>query len=275
MTEWTIAEIREWLKQKRRLSEAEWQALVRDPRKGVQKLAQAYQRRRKKEELEQSRLAAMWKWEKMCWESGYQAVVGVDEAGRGPLAGPVVAAAVILPPDFDVTGINDSKKLTANERLELKKRIEQQAIRVGIGWIDAEYIDQYNILQATYQAMRMAVRQCQPMADIALVDALEIPDLMIPQKKIIKGDQRSHSIAAASIIAKTARDAWMEEAAKKYPEYGFEKHKGYCTAEHLAKIKQWGPSPIHRRTFAPLRDWFPSRSGEFVDGSTEKSRQNR
>lgn len=275
ITKWTIAEIREWLKQKQHLSPEEWQALESDPRKGVQKLAQVYARKQKKAKLEQSRLAAMWKWEKRCWEQGYQAVVGVDEAGRGPLAGPVVAAAVILPPNFDVTGVNDSKQLTAGERLELKERIEQQAIRIGIGLIDAEYIDRHNILQATLQAMRIAIQQCQPLADIALVDALEIPDLTIPQYKIIKGDQCSHSIAAASIIAKTARDAWMEEAAQKYPEYGFEKHKGYGTAEHLDKIKQWGPSPIHRRTFAPLREWFPDRSGEIKDGPTEKSGQTR
>ena len=123
--------------------------------------------------------------------------------------------------------------------------------------IDAAYIDQHNILQATFQAMRIAIEQCQPLVDMALVDAIEIPDLPVPQKKLIKGDQRSHSIAAASIIAKTARDEWMEKAAQEYPEYGFDKHKGYGTAEHLAKIRQWGPSPIHRRTFAPLREWFP------------------
>lgn len=274
ISDWTVKEIREWLKQKPRLSHEEWNSLVQDPRKGVQKLALTYQRKLKKEEHEQHRLAAMWKWEKMCWERGYQGIVGVDEAGRGPLAGPVVAAAVILPRDFNVEGMNDSKKLTAQERQQLKKRIEQQAIRIGVGLIDAEYIDQHNILQATLQAMRIAIQQCEPVADLALVDALEIPGLKIPQRKIIKGDQRSHSIAAASIIAKTVRDAWMEEAAQKYPQYGFEKHKGYGTEEHLAQIKQWGPSPIHRRTFAPLREWFPNRSGEACDGSTEKDRQN-
>lgn len=269
---WTVSEIRAWLKQQRRLTPEEWNKLKQDPRKSVQKLAQTYQRKKKKEELEKQRLAAMWKWEKWCWEQGYQAVVGVDEAGRGPLAGPVVAAAVILPHDFDVEGINDSKQLTSDERQKLRERIEEQAIQIGIGLIDAEYIDRHNILQATYQAMKIAVQQCRPVADIALVDALEIPDLEIPQKMIIKGDQRSHSIAAASIVAKTTRDAWMDEAAQKFPEYGFEKHRGYGTAEHLANIKQWGPSPIHRRTFAPIREWFPITSGERCEGPTKTGR---
>lgn len=257
ITKRTIPEIKAWLKQNRHLSKEEWNALLHDPRKGVQRLAQVYQRKRKKEQQEQNRLVAMWEWEKVCWQQGYQAVAGVDEAGRGPLAGPVVAAAVILPQDFDVAGINDSKKLTASERHKLKERIEQQAIRIGIGMIDAAYIDQHNILQATLQAMRIAIQQCQPIVDVALIDALEIPNIEIRQQRLIKGDQRSHSIAAASIIAKTTRDTWMEKAARQYPEYGFEQHKGYGTTEHLAKIKQWGPSPIHRRTFAPLREWFP------------------
>lgn len=257
MTKWTIAEIKERLKQDSPLTSEEWDALTHDPRKGVQQLVRTYQRKLKRKQQERERLAAMWEWENNYWKQGYRMIAGVDEAGRGPLAGPVVAAAVILPPDFHVEGMNDSKKLTAEERQELRKRIEQQAIRIGVGVVDAEYIDQHNILQATYQAMRIAIQQCQPLVDMVLVDAVKIPNIEIPQKGLVKGDQRSHSIAAASIIAKTTRDEWMEKEAKVYPEYGFERHKGYGTAEHLAKIKQWGPSPIHRRSFAPLREWFP------------------
>lgn len=252
----TIRELKDWL-QTHQLSASEWAELQQDSRIGVQKLLATYERKREKEKREQARLEKMWEWEKKCYDQGYQAVAGVDEAGRGPLAGPVVAAAVILPLDFDVTGMNDSKLLTAEDRQQIKERIERNAVGIGIGIVDAEYIDRQNILQATLHAMRLAVEQLKPQVDYLLIDALKIPALSLPQQQIIKGDQLSHSIAAASIIAKTTRDEWMEEAAKQYPNYLFAQHKGYGTAEHLNKIKQWGPSPIHRRSFAPLRDWFP------------------
>lgn len=254
---WTIKEIKVWLSEDRELSEQEWNALKEDPRIGVKKLAKAYERKMKKKKLEQERLQQMWKWEKHCYQQGYRLVAGVDEAGRGPLAGPVVSAAVLLPLDFDVTGMNDSKQLTESQREDLRKRIEQEAIQIGIGIVDAAYIDQHGILQATIQSMHIAVKQLYPMVDYLLIDALTLPQIQLPQKAIVKGDQQSHSIAAASIIAKTTRDAYMLEAANTYPQYHFEHHKGYGTSEHLHQLKKWGPCPIHRRSFAPLREWFP------------------
>lgn len=256
---WTIKEIKVWLNEDRVLSEKEWNALKEDPRMGVKKLAKAYERKIKKKKLEQERLEQMWKWERKCYQQGYQFVAGVDEAGRGPLAGPVVAAAVILPPDFDVTGMNDSKQLTEAQRKDLRERIEQGAIQIGIGVVDASYIDRYGILQATMKSMNIAVQQLYPIVDFLLIDALTLSQIQLPQKAIIKGDQQSHSIAAASIIAKTTRDAYMQEAAETYPQYRFENHKGYGTSEHLDQLKKWGPSPIHRRSFAPLREWFPKK----------------
>lgn len=256
MSKQTVQEIKSRL-QCDQLSSTELDQLRQDRRVTVRKLVSAYERKIEKSRLEQARLDKMWKWEKSYYHRGYQAVAGIDEAGRGPLAGPVVAAAVILPLDFDVTGMNDSKKLSESERKDLRKRIEQKATGIGIGMVDAAYIDQHNILQATLQAMRLAVKAIQPQVDYLLIDALTIPKVSLPQQRIIKGDQLSHSIAAASIIAKTTRDEWMAQADEKYPEYGFAKHKGYGTTDHLETIKKWGPSPIHRRSFAPLREWFP------------------
>lgn len=256
MSKRTVQEIKSWL-QDHQLSMTELELLRQDRRVTVRKLVSAYERKIEKVRLEQARLDRMWKWEKTCYHQGYQAVAGIDEAGRGPLAGPVVAAAVILPLDFDVTGMNDSKKLSESERNRLRKRIEKQALGLGIGLVDAAYIDEHNILQATLQAMRLAVTGIQPQVDYLLIDALKIPKVSLPQQRIVKGDQLSHSIAAASIIAKTTRDEWMLKANEKYPEYGFAQHKGYGTTDHLEKIKKYGPSPIHRRSFAPLREWFP------------------
>jgi ribonuclease HII len=219
----------------------------------VRKCIEQYIRRREKLQKEQERLAKMWEFENKARTKGYRFIAGVDEAGRGPLAGPVVAAAVILPEDFDVTGLNDSKQLTVEERLALRQRIEADAIAIGIGIVDAEEIDRINILQATYQAMRLAIAQLSPAPDYILADAVTIPGISISQEGIIKGDARSHSIAAASIIAKTTRDALMIEYGKKYPEYGFEKHMGYSTPEHLSAIERHGPCPIHRKSFAPIK----------------------
>lgn len=256
MSKLTIQQVKEQMNSQQ-LTVADIAKLREDKRVGVQKLLVSYDRKQQKAAAERTRLAQMWKYEQLWQRKGYQGIAGIDEAGRGPLAGPVVAAAVILPADFDVTGIDDSKKLTATEREQLRLRIEQTATGIGVGIVDAAYIDQHNILQSTLHAMRIAVSQLQPQVDCLLVDALRIPQLDLPQQPIVKGDQLSHSIAAASIIAKTTRDALMEEAEQKYQHYAFSGHKGYGTAEHLAEIKQWGPSPIHRRSFAPLQEWFP------------------
>ena len=179
----------------------------------------------------------------------YSLICGIDEVGRGPLAGPVYAAAVILPKDKEILYLNDSKKLSEKKREELYSVIMENAVAVGIGHASWETIDEINILQATYEAMRMAIGELSPQPDLLLVDAVNIPQVDIKQVGIIKGDARSVSIAAASIIAKVTRDRLMYEYDKQYPEYNFASNKGYGTAEHIAALKKYGPCPIHRKTF--------------------------
>ena len=176
-------------------------------------------------------------------------ICGIDEAGRGPLAGPVAAGAAILPKDCQILYLNDSKKLSESRREELFLEIKEKAIAWSVGIVGPERIDEINILQATYEAMRQAIAKLDPAPQILLNDAVTIPQVAIPQVPIIKGDAKSVSIAAASILAKVTRDHMMEEYDKEYPEYGFAKHKGYGTAAHIAALKEFGPTPIHRRTF--------------------------
>ena len=179
----------------------------------------------------------------------YGTVCGIDEAGRGPLCGPVVAAAVILPDEYNILYINDSKKLSETKREEVYKEIDKYAVTYGVGIVSPERIDEINILQATYEAMRTAIHKLSVTPDILLNDAVTIPMVDIKQVPIIKGDAKSQSIAAASIVAKVTRDHLMEEYDKLYPEYGFAKHKGYGSAFHTEAIKKYGPCPIHRRSF--------------------------
>ena len=179
----------------------------------------------------------------------YELICGIDEAGRGPLAGPVVAGAVILPKDCRIMGINDSKKLSAGKREELFAAIQEKASAVGVGMVSPERIDEINILQATYEAMRQAVAALGVVPELLLNDAVRIPGLSVPQVPIIKGDAKSQSIAAASIIAKVTRDRLMEEYDKIMPEYGFASNKGYGSAAHIEALKKYGPSLIHRKTF--------------------------
>ena len=179
----------------------------------------------------------------------YSYICGIDEAGRGPLAGPVVAGAVILPKDCRILYINDSKKLSEKRRNELFDIIKEEAVTYGIGIIDAARIDEINILQATYEAMRSAINNLNPSPDILLNDAVTIPKVDIKQVPIIKGDAKSISIGAASIIAKVTRDAMMVEYDKIYPEYDFASNKGYGSAKHIEALKKYGPCPIHRRSF--------------------------
>ncbi|WP_083426281.1 ribonuclease HII [Thermoactinomyces sp. DSM 45891] len=249
----TIADWKKRLSSLERITESELTELHADSRMGVQKLLQSYLKQQEKAQAEQMRVEGMWRFERRLWEQGKKWIAGVDEAGRGPLAGPVVAAAVILPSDFDATGLNDSKQVKKEERNRLRQKIEREAIAVGVGVIDVPYIDRYNILQATYQAMRVALSQLQPIPDLILVDAVKIPRVTISQHGIIKGDSQSHSIAAASIIAKTTRDEYMIQLADKYPDYGFEKHMGYGTPEHLQAMEVLGVTPEHRSSFAPVR----------------------
>nr|WP_191383956.1 ribonuclease HII [uncultured Lachnoclostridium sp.] len=206
-------------------------------------------KRRQEEKLkkELDRLEAMSVYEREY--AGWGAVCGIDEAGRGPLAGPVVAGAVILPKDEKILYVNDSKKLSEKKREMLYDEIMSRALAVGVGVVGPERIDEINILQATYEAMRMAVAQLTVPPDILLNDAVTIPDLPIRQVPIVKGDAKSVSIAAASIIAKVTRDRLMREYDQIFPEYDFASNKGYGTRSHIEALKALGPAPVHRRTF--------------------------
>ena len=201
-------------------------------------------------EKEEIRLIELKKMDKEFYDKGIKYIAGIDEAGRGPLAGPVVVASVILPQDSMIEGINDSKKLSEAKREKLYEIITKEAISYGVGIIYQDEIDQINILQATKKGLTESIKQMSIKPNIIMVDALSgIDTLGIPYKSIIKGDAKCYSIAAASIIAKVTRDRIMREWDKIYPEYGFGSHKGYGTAKHIAAIKEFGPCPIHRRTF--------------------------
>ena len=191
----------------------------------------------------------MWQFEEELFAQGYQLVCGVDEAGRGPLAGPVCAAAVILPPHLEIPGLDDSKKLSDKRRRELFPIIKEQAIAYGIGFASHEEIDEINILQATYLAMERAIAQLQVKPEYALIDGNRAKDFGLPVKTVVKGDSLSANIAAASVLAKVTRDMLMEEAALEYPGYGFEIHKGYGTRAHYDALRELGASKIHRMTF--------------------------
>ncbi len=219
-----------------------------DGRSGVVKLILTYQKRQKAYEDECRRLEVMQEFERK-YGNDFTCICGIDEAGRGPLAGPVVAGAVVLPKDCKILYLNDSKKLSAKRREELFDEIKEKAVSYGIGMSSPERIDQINILQATYEAMTHAVQDLQVVPDLLLNDAVTIPQLPIKQLGIIKGDGKSVSIAAASIMAKVTRDRLMIEFAEMYPEYGFEGHKGYGSSAHIEALKKYGPCPIHRRTF--------------------------
>lgn len=225
-----------------------------DERKNVQKLIEKWQKQKEKEKLAKELFEQMAQLEKQLWSEGFQTIAGIDEVGRGPLAGPVVAAAVILPHSFYLPGLNDSKKLSAVKREELYEKIINEAISVGIGVVHADEIDQLNIYRATKKAMVHAVNHLSVFPDFLLIDAMDI-DAPIPQQKLVKGDERSISIASASIVAKVYRDRLMKEYSKQYPMYHFEKNMGYGTKEHLQAIYTYGPSPIHRKSFAPIKDY--------------------
>ena len=207
-------------------------------------------------EAEISRLRKMCKFENRLKREGFSLIAGVDEAGRGPLAGPVVAAACILPPKVFFEHLNDSKKLTPEMREELYAKITMHPdVHFGVGVIDEETIDRVNILQATFLAMGKAVHELKIIPDYLLVDGNRAPKFERPALTIVKGDGHSVSIAAASVIAKVTRDRMMVEFDKKWPEYGFKRHKGYGTEEHFEAIEKFGPCPIHRKSFTRIKDW--------------------
>ena len=218
-----------------------------DTRSGVRKLLEQLHKKEEAYQKELLRTEKMKEFERKYEDLGY--VCGIDEVGRGPLAGPVVAGAVILPRDCKILYLNDSKQLSAKKRDELYDVIMENAVAVGIGMASPRRIDEINILQATYEAMRLAVSQLTNSPQVLLNDAVTIPGLDILQVPIIKGDAKSVSIAAGSIMAKVTRDHMMVEYDKLFPEYGFAKHKGYGTAAHIAALKEFGPCAIHRRSF--------------------------
>ena len=218
-----------------------------DSRAGVQNLIQKYQKQEEALKKERERTEQMKIYEHKYEDLGW--ICGIDEVGRGPLAGPVVAGAVILPRDSKILHLNDSKQLTAKKRDELYDVIMREAVAVGIGYASPARIDEINILQATYEAMREAISKLSVKPDVLLNDAVKIPQVDIRQVPIIKGDAKSVSIAAASIVAKVTRDRLMEEYDKVLPGYGFASNKGYGSAEHIAALKEIGPSPIHRQSF--------------------------
>ena len=230
------------------------QEYISDGRPGVSKLIGQAQKRMEKLRIEKERIEKLKEFEYKYWEK-CDYVGGIDEVGRGPLAGPVVTACVVLPKDCDILYINDSKKLSATKREELYEEIMEKALSVSIGVVSEARIDEINILQATYEAMRQAINDSKVQPQVMLNDAVTIPGIDIPQVPIIKGDAKSISIGAASIIAKVTRDRMMVEYDKIYPMYHFASNKGYGSAEHIAALKEYGPCPIHRRSFI----------GNFVD----------
>ncbi|MCR5678385.1 MAG: ribonuclease HII [Agathobacter sp.] len=218
-----------------------------DERSGVQKIVVSARKRLNKLEAEKARIEQLKFYEKKYQD--YEFICGIDEVGRGPLAGPVMAGAVILPKDCDILYINDSKKLSEAKREALYEEIMEKAVAVAIGVNTPERIDEINILQATYEAMREAISNLSQQPDLLLNDAVTIPEVTIRQIPIIKGDAKSISIGAASIVAKVTRDRLMVEYDKMYPQYGFASNKGYGSAEHIEALKKYGPTPIHRRSF--------------------------
>ena len=219
----------------------------KDARTGVQTLIQKAQKQIADYHKELERTEKMKEFEKEYCSYAY--ICGIDEVGRGPLAGPVVAGAVILPKDCDILYLNDSKQLTEKKREELYGEIMEKAVATGLGFVSPERIDQINILQATYEAMREAVAKLKPAPDLLLNDAVTIPGISVKQVPIIKGDTKSISIAAASIIAKVTRDRLMVQYDSVFPEYGFAAIKGYGAKNHIDALKKYGPTPIHRRSF--------------------------
>jgi ribonuclease HII len=232
----------------------EVEALRQDERKGVQKVIQQWEKRQEEKEKQKQLFIQMSSYEKELREQGKQYIAGVDEVGRGPLAGPVVCAAVILPEDFYLAGLNDSKKLSEKKRDDYYEYIMTHAISVGVGIISSDEIDTINIYEATKKGMLAAIEQLEVKPEHLLIDAMKL-DCAIDQTSIIKGDANSVSIAASSVVAKVTRDRMMKKLGEKYPQYGFEKHMGYGTKEHIEAVKAYGVLLEHRKSFSPIKDF--------------------
>ncbi|WP_462128498.1 ribonuclease HII [Streptococcus parasanguinis] len=248
----TIKEIKEQLANIQRLDDPLLAELEQDSRSGVIQAIAKRKRELQKQVDEDLRLEKMLAYEKELYTQGIDLIAGVDEVGRGPLAGPVVAAAVILPEDCKISGLNDSKKIPKSKHKEIYEAVLQNAVAIGIGIKDNQVIDQVNIYEATKLAMMEAIGQLEPQPQHLLIDAMKL-DLPIPQTSIIKGDANSLSIAAASIVAKVTRDQMMEEFDREYPGYDFAQNAGYGTVKHLAGLDKLGVTPIHRRSFEPIK----------------------
>ncbi|CAM3741273.1 ribonuclease HII [Mesobacillus thioparans] len=253
MEKYTVGEIEQQLFGKEKVNKETVKELKKDGRKGVQQLILKWEKQEEQKKKIHSQFIEMTSFERQYQTQGYQYIAGIDEAGRGPLAGPVVAGAVILPKDFYLPGLNDSKKLTEAKREEYFKIIQDEALAIGVGIIEAAEIDEINILQASKKAMLHAVAQLGINPDFLLIDAVKL-DTPYPYEALIKGDARSISIAAASIIAKVTRDRLMRELGILFPQYGFQANMGYGTAEHLNALREYGVTDHHRKTFAPVRE---------------------
>ena len=252
---YTISQIKEILSSIHTIENPIFQQLSLDMRKGVQTALKSCQKRIEKEQKRAEHFIEMQYYERLAYQEGASFIAGVDEVGRGPLAGPVVAAAVILPKNIEDLGFDDSKKLSASKREEIYRLIQEKAIAIGIGIVDADIIDKVNIYQASRLAMQQAVSELKIQPDYLLIDAMKI-DVNTPQIGIIKGDAKSISIAAASIVAKQVRDQMMREFDELYPGYDFSNNAGYGTPKHLEGLKSKGICPIHRKTFAPIKDFL-------------------
>ena len=248
----TIKEIQQRLELVTDLADPFLAEAANDLRSGVQKAIEKRKRVIQAELDEDLRLEQMLRYEKELYQAGYQTIAGIDEVGRGPLAGPVVAAAVILPPGCKIKGLNDSKKIPKKKHQEIYQAVLDKALAVGIGLIDNEIIDQVNIYEATKLAMKEALSKLRLKSDYLLIDAMKL-DVDIPQESIIKGDANSLSIAAASIVAKVTRDKLMTDYDKEFPGYDFAQNAGYGTKSHLQGLEQNGVTPIHRKTFEPVK----------------------
>ncbi len=254
LSELTIKEVKSRIKEMDQIDQDIIEELALDSRKGVQRIAQSILKKQARAEADRQKFEDMSIHEERLRSEGYNLICGIDEAGRGPLAGPVVVGAVILDQDTYIRGLDDSKKLSEKKREELFEIIQEESIAVGVGIVNNQRIDQINILQATYKAMRQAVQDLDCKPDYLLVDAETIPNINIPQAGIVEGDSHSISIAAGSIIAKVTRDRMMLDYHLEYPEYNFASHKGYGTQEHIQALEKHGVTPIHRFSFKIVKE---------------------